>query len=277
MAPLPSYAKPPVTEVVISSRFQPLPAYSVVTVGELGNGLARQGFPRIEERPGYEAPIERFGAASEVNQISLEVLTGPPPTRYWFLNDAGDELLQLQPDWLAANWRKVAPDAAYGRWDSRWKAFEGWIEQVERVVAQGERLDHTQVEVTYINHIDPGEVWSSHADAPRVFSFMSDPAASFLPVADERRAELKFVMPDDDGLPIGRLQVVITPGFRRPGTEPVFLMNLTARGRPIGDGLDGVRRFAELAHEWIVRGFTDLTTPEMHRVWQREHLGEHDT
>ncbi len=104
--------------------------------------------------------------------MSLELLTGPPPTRYWFLNDVGDELLQLQPNWIAANWRKVAPEAEYGRWGSRWNSFSRWVEIGESALTNG-FLEHEQVEVTYVNHIEPVDVWDSHGDASRVFSFLA--------------------------------------------------------------------------------------------------------
>ncbi len=269
MTSLPSFKSPPVTEVVIGSRFQQSADYSVVSVGQLAAQLRDAGFGTVQEQPGYDAPTERFGPGSMVNQISLELLTGPPPTRYWFLNDAGEELLQLQPDWLAANWRKVAPDAKYGRWESRWDAFSTWIDRVEAAVAPEKGLDHNQVEVTYINHIEPSGVWTSHSDASKVFSFVHSPGETFLPSPEQLRSDGQFVM-THEGQPVGRLHVTVVPGFRRTPNDPVFVMNLTARGRPLGDGREGIKQFADLAHEWIVRGFADLTTSVMHEAWERE-------
>lgn len=270
MSVLPSFRAPPVTEVVIGSRFQPSAGYSLVSMGLLAARLGDAGFLTVEERPGYDAPTERFGPGAEVNQISLEFLTGPPPTRYWFLNASGDELLQLQPDWLAANWRKVAPEAAYGRWASRWEAFSRWIDRVEDAVAPETGLDHNQIEVTYVNHIEPAGVWVDHSDAAKVFTFQTNATGSFLGAPEEQRADIKYVMRDDEGRPIGRLHVSTVPGFLRSRSEPVFLMNLTARGRPIGSGREGIRRFAALGHEWIVRAFADLTTDAMHTAWKRD-------
>lgn len=269
MSTLPSFKSPPVTEVVIGSRFQQAVDYSVVSVGQLGARLRELGFRTVQEQPGYDAPTERFGPGAMVDQVSLELLTGPPPARYWFLNDSGDELLQLQPDWLAANWRKVAPKAEYGRWESRWGAFSAWVDRAEAAVSPGKGLDHNQVEVTYINHIEPSGVWSSHSEASKVFTFLQGASGAFLQAPEQVRIDEQFVM-THDGEPVGRLHVTVVPGFRRSPAEPVFLMNLTARGKPLGDGREGVKRFAELAHEWIVRGFADLTTSDMHGAWERE-------
>lgn len=280
--PLPSFASPPVTEVVIASRFLPVEGYSVLTVADLARAAADGGHPVVEERPGYEAPTEHFGAAAMGVQVSLELLSGPPPTRYWFRNQVGDELLQLQPNWLAANWRKVAPRAEYGRWDSRWSAFSEWALSVERsLIDVPGILQHDQVEVTYVNHIEPRGVWETHGHASRVFTFLGDAESrtdGFLDEPEQTTSELRFVIPHPDGAaPLGRLHVSVTPGFKRPTNEPIFLMNLTARGWPIGADLSGVQQFAQIGHEWIVRAFADLTTPAMHTVWERHDKTEGET
>lgn len=271
--PLPSFEAPPVTEVVIASRFRPTDTYNLRTAASLARHAGDRGFTVIDERPGYEAPAERFGAVAPANPVSLELLSGPPPTRYWFQNDAGDELLQLQPNWLATNWRKVTPNAKYGRWDSRWDRFAAWANEVEAVLGAGRPLEHEQVEVTYVNHIEPRGVWTSHGEAAKVFSFLSPPnnwTDGFLTQPEQTTTEMQFVIPNPQGdEPLGRLHVAVSPAFKRPTNEPIFVMNLTARGRPTGPGLDGVRGFAEAAHEWIVRSFSDLTTIRVHQAWQR--------
>lgn len=270
-AALPSFASPPVTEVVIATRFEAVASYSVLTAADLARVAADSGHDVIEERPGYEAPTERFGPGSSRTQVSLEVLAGPPPARYWFRNASGDELLQLQPNWIAANWRKVAPTAEYGRWDSRWNAFASWASAVEQRL--GPPLRYDQVEVTYVNHIERQGVWEGHGDASAVFAFLSTSsagAADFLPRPEQTRADVQFVIPHPtDGRPIGRLHASVAPVFKLPADEPAFVLNLTARGEPLSPGLQGVRSFADIAHEWIVRGFAELTNKAMHAAWQR--------
>lgn len=276
MSTLPSFKSPPVTEVVIGSRFEQAAQYSVLSVGQLGTQLQELGFHTVQEHPGYDAPTERFGPGAKANQVSLELLTGPPPTRYWFLNDSGDELLQLQPDWLAANWRKVTPEAKYGRWDSRWAAFSVWIGRVQAAVSPEKDLEHNQVEVTYVNHIEPSGVWSTHSEAAKVFTFLRQENGGFLGAREQIRSDIQFVM-THEGESVGRLHVTVVPGFRRAPAEPIFMMNLTARGRPLGNGLDGIKHFADLAHEWIVRGFAELTTSAMHRAWGRDDTNHEET
>jgi hypothetical protein len=45
------------------------------------------------------------------------------------------------------------------------------------------------------------------------------------------------------------------------------VMNLVARGRSDGEGIDGVLRFFDSGHTWATRTFLALTTPEMHTIW----------
>ena len=270
MPDLPSFENPPVTEVVIAARFRRADGYSLFTLGELAQKLTEAGFPNIEERPGYEAPAESFGSVPEPIGLSLELLEGPPPIRYWFSNEAGDELLQIQSNWFAANWRRVAPGGEYGRWESRWDAFQRWITVFAGVVSQG-GLDIDQVEVTYVNHIERLSVWNHHGHAASVFTPLALVNEGFLSEPEQSSANLKYLIrtsPDEKEV-AGRLHVSIEPGFLRPAGAPIFVMNLTARGAPMGSGLEGVRNFAELAHEWIVRGFADLTSTAMHTEWNR--------
>jgi len=55
-------------------------------------------------------------------------------------------------------------------------------------------------------------------------------------------------------------------GFRRAP----LLIELTARGAPQSEGLAGALAFLDQGHAWIVQGFTDITTPEMHDLWKRK-------
>lgn len=63
--------------------------------------------------------------------------------------------------------------------------------------------------------------------------------------------------------------MVVEPRFLVQDDRPLLLLQLTARGAPIGEGLEGAREFFDLGREWIVKGFVDVTSPEMHGKWGR--------
>jgi hypothetical protein len=124
-----------------------------------------------------------------------------------------------------------------------------------------------QCEVTYINQIQTGSVWERHSQVGRVLNVM---APEFndesLPTPEQFRFSAQYLMGDSNA-PIGRLHLDFHPAFRAVDRSPIFAMNLTARGKPLGDGFDGVARFMDVGRENIVRGFRALTTPAMHKEW----------
>ena len=93
-------------------------------------------------------------------------------------------------------------------------------------------------------------------------------AARFLSNPENFNWKTSFALPGQ----AGRLHATIRSAVRREDSTPILLLDLTARG--IG-GKDGAREatweWFDLAHEWIVRGFTDLTGEGMHKnVWRRK-------
>ena len=91
----------------------------------------------------------------------------------------------------------------------------------------------------------------------------------FLPDLEEARVAGAYVIPGPDGKPLGRLRFSIDSAFRRADNKPIMVLNLVARGRPDGTGTDGVMKFLDTGHEWIVRGFAALTRAEMQTIWGR--------
>ena len=51
--------------------------------------------------------------------------------------------------------------------------------------------------------------------------------------------------------------------------ERLMVLTLVSRGSASSPNLDGSLDFMDLAHEWIVRGFTSVTTMEAHKKWRR--------
>jgi hypothetical protein len=74
-----------------------------------------------------------------------------------------------------------------------------------------------------------------------------------------------YVMGDKQG----RLYVGLQPALRNYDAKEVLQLTLTARGRPASSTLEDVLSWFNMGHEWIVRGFAHLTTPEMHALWER--------
>lgn len=265
----PSFRKPPVTEVVLAAAFKSL-ALSIPDIGLLWEAF-RSEFPRVEEQPPYDPPTELFEAGYAGPPVSFEIFPSPPLPRIWMLSEDQTELLQLQRNWFACNWRKVAPEDKYGRWPSRWGSFERNFRILEQHVSERALgvLSIQQCEVTYVNHILSGHVWSNHSELYKVITALKDVPIS-AGVVEQSSFATSLLVRDGNGAPIGRLHVSVQPALRRQDGIPMFVMNLTARGAPAGQGLEGIRGFMERAHEWASNTFIEITTPEVQAEWGRD-------
>ena len=277
---LPSFEYPPVIEVVASVQFDPLPKLGVVHLGLLWQRF-RKVFPKVEQKPPIAPVVERLGVRAPLNQIQFQVTQELGVPRLWFVNEAGDELLQVQQDRFIRNWRAV-PEVGgpYPRYDKYikpkflddYRAFQQFL----REEVEGE-IEPNQCELTYINHIRPNAHWASHKDIASVFRGWS-PAYSELLDNQLEAVNLRVVhvLNDAAGSFIGRLHVTLQSAFKaRPlhaeSDEPIFALTITARGRPTAKGDEGVSGFMDTAHRAIVTSFEKMTTTDMHTAWGKQH------
>lgn len=266
---LPDFTNPPVTEVALSVVFEPLPGYTSAHAGLFWNGISDR-FTRVQEHPPLAIP-EEMPERQPTEGPSVQLL-GKPEPRIWLLTDDESELIQLQGDTFVRNWRQTQPDQLYPRYEqlrsrfaSEFREFTSFVER-----ARLGALVPRRCEITYVNHILGGEGWQDFGEFYKVISGCSELRTDrFLPQPEETRLAAKYAIRDLQGQFLGRLTVTAEPAFRRRDMKPLIALTLTARGRSISSDFDGVLGFFDIGREWIVRGFTDLTTREMHRIWGR--------
>jgi uncharacterized protein (TIGR04255 family) len=114
--PLPRFNNPPVVEVALSVMLEPLPAFRAAHVGLLWNKL-RERFPKTVDQPPLDSPQETEDEPRRQlgPTLQFEPFGTPPPLRTWFLNDQETELLQIQNDRIARNWRRANTSQPYPR------------------------------------------------------------------------------------------------------------------------------------------------------------------
>lgn len=268
---LPDFKEPPLSEVVLSLQFDTLEDLKTPLIGVLWERF-RKRLPEIEEHPPLPQVVERFDApvASKIDVVVEEKLPAP---RVWFLTPGKTELIQVQQDRFIHNWRKVSGQEPYPRYET---IREKFAEEVAEFMAflRDEKVGPikiNQCEVTYVNHIEPSGVWQRHGEVSAILRHWTDlPAGGFLPQPEDLGLRARYVIPDESGKPIGRLHVVFQPAWKTADNLPIFTMNLTARGKPLGDDLNGAFAFFDLGRRWIVKGFGDLTTKIMQeKIWGR--------
>jgi uncharacterized protein (TIGR04255 family) len=269
---LPEYTDPPVVEVVLSVQFELLKNLRTPQMGQLWTSF-RDRFPKTEEQPPLDPAIEQFGVRGRPKPtLRVQMLDVPPTPRLWFLNESGTELIQVQRDRFSHNWRKVAEHDEYPRYRHVRGTFQRELD-VFRDFLNREKLGRllpNQCEVTYVNAIVSGRGWTRHGELHNILAaFSHRPVDGFLPEPENVNVGIRYTIPDDQGNPAGRLHIAIDPVYGDTDGVPMFLMKLTARGAPHGDGVEGIMTFLDIGHEWIVRGFTSITTPDMHAIWGR--------
>lgn len=258
-APKPEFNRPPVNEVALAAQFDPLSggAYALAQVAEMLKAVD----------PGYESVVERppqppLPPRDAPRGISLQLLDAPEPPLFWLLDESSHHLIQIQRDRLVVNWRKLTPDEPYPSFESilpRWK--QAWA-VLEEAVARGDlgQLTPNACELTYFNAIEP-----SPKIGQLVAPWSGEHSDGFLPEPTEVRLAAQYPLPDDGGY----LTIELTPAIRQDTGAAASLLRVGARGWPASPDHDSVLRFFEIAHDWIVRGFTSFTTPTMHELWER--------
>ncbi|MFH1748343.1 MAG: TIGR04255 family protein [Planctomycetota bacterium] len=263
---LPEFEEPPVVEVVCGVLFEPLKAMLASHIGLLWERL-RKDYPMSKEVAPLTPVVERFGGEATVH---LEFTDVPPLPRIWFLRQDETSLVQLQRDRFLHNWKKVHPTDEYPRYHTviqqfkdRLAEFKGFIQDNELGV-----LKPMQYELTYVNHIPRGDKISTLADIGRVFPDFAWQArpGRFLSHPNGINWRTITDLPDEKG----RLHTSARTATRTDG-QSILQFELTARGYPGDASPDAMLAWFDLGHEWIVRGFTDLTGEEFHRdVWRRK-------
>ncbi len=263
---LPDFANPPVVETVLSVQFEPLSQLRAAHLG-LFWAQIRDRYPKTEDRLPLEPVIERFPEPARGHvTFQFPIPEVPPVPRIWLTHLNETELIQLQADRFVKNWRRSGHGDAYPRYERVREGFDEAFREFEAFVTREDlgSIEVNQCEVTYVNHIVAGELWNSHGDLAKVFTLWRDAPASPPGKPEDAAFRARFPIGDGSGNPVGRLHIDVQAAFRNPDGKPMFVLNLTARGY-MGHSTD----FFDLGRDWIVRSFAEITTKEMHRIWER--------
>ena len=256
--PLPSYKQPPVNEVVCGLRFEPLPQLKIPHIGLLWEKF-RNEYPTAQ----HAIPI-----VTDTSLLADEA-TGIPLPRIWFISKADNELIQFQLDHFYYNWRHRGDE--YPRYPSIIKKFEKAKSQLDAFTNELHlgTIKPLECELTYINHIPTGQGWESIDDIPKVIQDLTwqKEKHHFLPYPANVAWQVRFQLPDGKGW----LNVKLNQGTRKDNRVPGLVLELAAKGLGEERTARAMRNWFDLAHEWIVRGFTDLTAKEIQEtIWKRE-------
>jgi uncharacterized protein (TIGR04255 family) len=261
---LPEYTKPPVIEVVLGVQFKDLGLLSV-DIGQFWQTI-KERYPNVEDHPPIDDIFDRTPESAKPEVIAFEM---PPLRRAFFIDESGNFILQFQSSRLLTNWRRLKNGVDYPRFEVVESRFiEGWERLNEFLSKEGRpRPIANQYELTYINHIvDEGTTTSPTMiqDFVPIVGWGQAQSVGFLPSPRFINVRMQFPLPDN----AGTLHASLNHGTRRIDGKGVYVLELLARGAAKPDASD-MRSWFEVAHEWIVRGFTDLTSDSAQKRWGR--------
>lgn len=262
---LPSFEMPPVHEVAVGIGFRRLQCWTSVAPGEF-RALIKDDYPNVEEKLPL-APLPPILGAEQ--QVELSEL--PPIRRTWFLSEDEQTLLQLQEDRMHVNWRKTQDQDVYPRYGHVFKKFEQALSILAGFVSDREdQLEATAGEVTYVNHIVEGDLWSNLNDLTSVFK-------DWAPAPRQSNAVASIVSsvalkPSDTGIvvsPDHYMTLELKTGERVRDQKKVLVVQLVNRGPLNTTDVDVVREWCGRASEDIVKTFAALTSERAHTLWRR--------
>ena len=130
-ADLPDYKRPPLVEVALAVQFAELQGYRTIHAGLLWAETFRKAYPRVIEQPQLDPIFEVFGPHARAAQWQIRQMPGPPVPRLWFMNEQETELVQIQANWFARNWRKVGEGEDYPRYEKLRERFFAELEEID--------------------------------------------------------------------------------------------------------------------------------------------------
>lgn len=214
-----------------------------------------------------EYPITRdMAPLPDVSELpSVELLLMPPLRRVFLLSGDQRYVVQVQDTRFNLNWRRVEAGDAYPRFGTvfakfqkAWAAFSEFAE-----VASLGHLIPNRYELTYVNHLEmKGEGFSRELEAKVKMFRWEGIGAEFLPPPASAISAWTFQMPDSKGIFTANLSHA-----KRQDATDLLVLNMSCAGS--ASSRYSLKEWFDTAHEWIVRGFTDLTTSEAHKEWGR--------
>lgn len=254
---LPNYKTPPVGEVACGLWFTRIPNFTVSHAGAFWERI-RRDYPTTQHAQTIATP----------NLVWTDE-TGLPLPRLWYISADKQGLLQLQGDCIYYNWRQNNESDVYpryskvlGKLEENFAAFEGFLKDTDLGA-----VTITGCELTYVNHIPKDQGWETPGDLSAVFKDMQwhGDSKRFLPAPTEVSWRLTFPLPTS-----GNLAAILAHGQRVRDKMPTLKLDLSAKVNGVEMSLEAARKWMDVAHEWIVNGFADLTQGDMQRkVWGR--------
>lgn len=260
-----SYEKPPVNEVICSVLFDPIEALLTPHIGLLWQRF-QPDYPFCNDVTPVAPNVEIFNDQAIETVIQLSNI--PPLPRVWFISSDETKVVQIQRDRLIHNWRKISSNSECPRYNSLIKAFQNHLKSFNDFLQEADlgTIQIRQYELSYVNQISQGEGWETLEDLGKIFPDFKwqNSVERFLPKPQYIHWNTTFDLPEN----LGRLHISITNGLTND--HPTVFFALTVRGMGNYNSFDLMQNWFDMAHEWTVKAFADLTDQKIQtNIWKR--------
>lgn len=260
------FGAPPLWEMAVSV-WSDSPLFDGYDVREV-HDLFRQDLPRFERHPPLlHLPIAAFaGGPPPISHME----NGFPP-RWWFISDDGRDLLQLQEQFIATNWRRLTTIPGEG---FSYPGFDIVVAKAKRRVdrlakfwqGRGKELTAPAACELLYNNVIPLEL----PDGTRLA--ISDVLSEYRRAEERKVAGFEMTwMEAIDSLGVedkSTLHVETSVvGVPIPEREPMPVVRIQFVAGAVRQHWDEVFTFFEVAHTHIRRRLMALTTTKAHETW----------
>lgn len=258
----PVFPKAPLVEVALSAQYRAKPQFCGAHAGEFWRRIPNT-YSVVQEQAPLGSIDEVFGSTQ---MSAIQFHAGHPGSRHWFLTADGQQLVQLQKDRLALNWRRVAPTLSYPGFDKLLVEFEELLATADELFINlgMDRCQINMCEITYINQLF-FEKNDKFSDAIGDWLNFTPPNSRSLEM-ESARISAQYLVQLNDEVPIGRLYVNVSPIVSGTGSQGINL-EITCRVRPTSGAkpyIAGLR----VAHEKAVTVFQEITSNDAQQKWR---------
>lgn len=263
MSTIVDFESPPLNEVICGLNFRKLERFTAPYLGLLWQDFMAQ-YPKCEVHPPLvQDPELAPGVKWEISSI-------PPFPRVWFVSEDSTRLIQVQQDLIIHNWRQVEPSAIYPRYKTVKDEFDCAVRKFNKFITAHDLgyIEPRYYELSYVNLIAEGEGYESPGTLGELLPDFAwrQSENRFLPDPSSMNYQTVFELPDGNG----KLRVSIQDAFRKSDEKRLIRILIVARGMPQSKSVATPEEWFELAHEWVVNTFVDLTGETIQaRYWRK--------
>ncbi len=250
------FGNPPVTEVVVSTYFNPpLSALRSEHIG-LFWAKVKEEFPVVRQ----QLPV---GIGPDV--IPDEPF---PMPRYWFIAEDDINLIQIQRNAFMFNWRRKKEDYPlfYNDIKPAFDKYHGIFSEFVRREVDDNNLKIDLCELAYINTLEACDYWAGHHDTRKVIpSFSIVESGVNASESGEFNCNYAYELSADMHLKVG-----IRSGVKaQQQSAPVLIFEIRASGRLGQVEKSRADEWFERSHSAITKCFLEITSRDIqNRYWK---------